>query len=33
MLFALWRRVTLDRLDVIGNADLVARFVARPALG
>jgi uncharacterized protein (TIGR03083 family) len=33
MLFVLWRRLPLDRLEVIGDADLAARFVARPALG
>lgn len=33
MLLALWRRAPLDHLDVIGDADLAARFVARTVQG
>ena len=32
MVFALWRRVPLNRLDVIGDADLAGRFIARTRL-
>ena len=33
LLFVLWRRLPLDRADVVGDGDLAARFVARPDLG
>ena len=32
MIFALWRRLPLDSLDVVGDAGLAARFVGRPPL-
>lgn len=33
MLFALWRRVPLDRLEVIGDAELATRFIDRTHRG
>ena len=33
VIFALWRRVPLDRLDVIGDGALAAKFVDRTRLG
>jgi hypothetical protein len=33
LIFALWRRVPLERVDVIGNAELAAKFVDRTRLG
>ena len=32
LLLALWRRVDLDQVDVVGDADLAARFVAATEL-
>lgn len=33
VLLVLWRRLPLDRIDVVGDAEVAARFVARTDLG
>jgi uncharacterized protein (TIGR03083 family) len=32
LLLVLWRRLSLDAVDVVGDADIAARFVAHPSL-
>ena len=32
LIFALWRRLPLERIDVIGDAELAARFIDRTRL-
>ncbi|MEZ5251716.1 MAG: hypothetical protein R2713_21665 [Ilumatobacteraceae bacterium] len=32
LLLALWRRRSIDTIDVVGDADVAARFIAYPSL-